>query len=186
MKFIPFAIVSIAAFAVAACTPNHPPTEYGDESATGGPRTPPPEAISGGGATGGLQQRDVNAGAARLFDETTGQWNPAAVLTTVYFGYDKYNVEVSEREKLTNVLDKAKHTKIIVAGYTDYFGTDQYNHGLSDKRANSVKTYLVSLGVPDANIEIQAFGKRYARNGGTRTEVADDRRAVIVNADYKP
>jgi hypothetical protein len=44
----------------------------------------------------------------------------------------------------------------------------------------------VSVGVPESSIEIQAFGKRYARPNGSRAEVNEDRRAVVVNADYKP
>lgn len=106
-------------------------------------------------------------------------------MATVYFGFDKYSVSPSEGTKLSTIAHQAQGTKLIVAGYTDHFGTDQYNIGLSDKRAQSVKNYLVTLGVPEANIEIKAFGKQYARTGGTKDEVREDRRAVVVDANFK-
>jgi outer membrane protein OmpA-like peptidoglycan-associated protein len=193
MKFLSLALVSVVALAMAGCTPNHPPTKYGNETITNAPLTPAPAPDAGafGGGTGGptttndLPLRDT-ANFAVQADPTTGEWPQAAVFTIVYFGFDKFIPESTERAKLDNILAAAKDARVIVAGYTDHYGTEQYNQGLSDKRANSVKNYLVRLGVPEARIEVQAFGKQFARVGGNRDEVAADRRVVVVNADYKP
>jgi peptidoglycan-associated lipoprotein len=186
MKIFTFVLLSLGLLTM-GCTPTHPPAPDSESNAGGMAPPAPPTGTLSGGEDGGLRQRDKNAtNASALFDSTTGRYNAAAVLTTVYFGFDKYNVEVTERAKLAAISEQTAKLRIIVAGYTDHFGTEQYNHGLSDRRAQSVKNYLVSLGTPDANIEIQAFGKQYARPSGSHAEVADDRRAVIVNADYKP
>ena len=46
-----------------------------------------------------------------------------------------------------------------IDGHTDTQGTDTYNRTLGLKRAESVKTYLVSLGIPEETIQVQSFGK---------------------------
>ena len=46
-----------------------------------------------------------------------------------------------------------------IDGHTDTQGTDTYNRALGLKRAESVKTYLVSLGIPEETIHVQSFGK---------------------------
>jgi peptidoglycan-associated lipoprotein len=179
MKSLHIALFSLAAVA-AGCTPQYPPSDYG-----AGSRGPVSIGDTiGGGENGDLLNRPKDTNTAAFFKD--GEWNPAAVFTTIYFGFDKYGVQDTERTKLNAILEQAKNAHLIVAGYTDHFGTDLYNQSLSDKRAQSVKNYLVSLGIPDANIEIQAFGKHYSKPTGNRDQVAGDRRAVVVNADYKP
>ena len=48
---------------------------------------------------------------------------------------------------------------IVLAGHTDKSGSDQYNQGLSQRRADSVKSYLAGKGVPDAAMTTEAFGE---------------------------
>jgi outer membrane protein OmpA-like peptidoglycan-associated protein len=186
MKLFQVALLSLAAAALVGCGPKNAPSGYDKD---GNPIYNDPSLNSSlhGGADGdGLGMRGSGAGenAAGLFDSATGRYNRAAIMSTVYFGFDRYNVDPSERSKLDAIAASAGNTKLIVAGYTDHFGTDQYNLGLSDKRAQSVKNYLVRTGIPEGNIEIQAYGKQYARQSGSKAEVAEDRRVDIVNADY--
>ncbi|MDR2512543.1 MAG: OmpA family protein [Puniceicoccales bacterium] len=182
MKLFSLSLLALAVLATGCETPPaNPPAEYGSDAGAGHGLS----AFAGGGP--GLPTRSVTAsGAFSAFDATTGEWDARAVLTIVYFGFDKYNVGPAERAKLDAIAANAQNIRVIVAGYTDRFGTDQYNHGLSDRRAQSVKQYLVGLGVPEANIEIQAFGKQYAKPSGSRSDLAGDRRAVVVNASYQP
>lgn len=49
--------------------------------------------------------------------------------------------------------------KVVVEGHTDEQGTREYNLALGARRANSVKEYLVSLGVPDDRLQTVSYGK---------------------------
>ncbi|MGA0134084.1 MAG: OmpA family protein [Opitutales bacterium] len=142
---------------------------------------------SGGGNSGGPTGLDTRppgfgdmAGWVR-----SGNIPPEAILTTVYFDFDRYTVSAAERGKLNAISGRARETKIIVAGYTDHFGTEEYNLGLSDRRAQSVREYLVGLGCANANIEIIALGEQQAdKNAAGRQSGAKDRKAIVVDVNY--
>ncbi|MDR0535071.1 MAG: OmpA family protein [Puniceicoccales bacterium] len=187
MKLLPYAFA--AAIALSGCAEgNHEPTIFGDadalnsKSATGQGPSPIVSNVAPVD-DGGLGARRDSSSNTVSFNEATGEYDPAAVVATIYFGFDKYVVSTSEQSKLAAL--NATGANLIAAGYADYFGTDQYNQALSDRRANSVKNYLTGIGYQDGKIEIQAFGKRYAKQGGSRADVAKDRRVVIVNRDHK-
>jgi len=115
----------------------------------------------------------------------SGNIPPEAILTTVYFGFDKYTVESKERAKLDAISGQAQNTKLIIAGYTDQFGTEEYNLGLSDRRAQSVREYLVKLGSTQTNIEVLALGEQEAdKNATGRDSGSRDRKAIVVDANY--
>lgn len=105
-----------------------------------------------------------------------------AKLAVVYFGFDKFNVEESERAKLDAAIDAVKRGNIYIIGYSDYFGTEEYNLALSDKRAQAVKNYLMRIGADDS-AQIQALGEAYAVQNGTREEVAEDRKVIVVDGN---
>ncbi|MFZ4263496.1 OmpA family protein [Sphingobacterium sp. HJSM2_6] len=65
-----------------------------------------------------------------------------------------------ELSKLANVL-KGNQSKanVRVDGHTDATGTAEYNQWLSDKRAASVKKFLVDSGIPDARVSIKGWGQ---------------------------
>ena len=110
---------------------------------------------------------------------------PEAILATVYFDFDRYNVSAAERGKLDAVAARVKGTKVIIAGYTDTFGTEEYNLGLSDRRAQSVRDYLVGLGANQANSEIMALGSQQAdKSAAGRQSGAKDRKAIVVDVNY--
>lgn len=52
-------------------------------------------------------------------------------------------------------------TSINVSGYTDSTGSDIFNQSLSERRANSVASYLVRSGVQHGRIQARGFGERY-------------------------
>ncbi len=59
------------------------------------------------------------------------------------------------------VLKEFDETSINVSGYTDSTGSDMYNQELSERRANSVASYLVRAGVLHGRIQSRGFGERY-------------------------
>jgi outer membrane protein OmpA-like peptidoglycan-associated protein len=109
---------------------------------------------SGNGGSGGPESIDTRSANARrdalAAAILAGNIPPEAILTTVYFDFDKYTVSASERAKIDAVAGRVKATDVIIAGYTDHFGTEEYNLGLSDRRAQSVREYLVKSGANQA------------------------------------
>ena len=145
--------------------------------------------VSGSGSTGGADTLDIRSANQRrdalAAAILAGNIPPEAILTTVYFEFDKYTVSASERAKIDAIAGRVKATDIIIAGYTDHFGTAEYNLGLSDRRAQSVREYLVKSGANEARSEIMALGSQQAdKNAAGRQSGAKDRKAVIVDVNY--
>ncbi|WP_410207514.1 OmpA family protein [Fusobacterium sp.] len=105
---------------------------------------------------------------------------PEAIL----FDFDKSEVKDSVKDSL-NILGKAltenKDIKIKINGHTDFIGTDQYNLGLSVKRANAIKNYLAGRGVSRNNISIEGYGKQSpVASNATSTGRAQNRRVEFI------
>jgi len=62
-------------------------------------------------------------------------------------------------DKIAKDLSKIKLEVIIAVGNTDSVGTDAYNMALGQRRAQSVKAYLVSKGVDGSRIYTESKGK---------------------------
>lgn len=81
---------------------------------------------------------------------------------TVYFDFDKSDIDVASKEKLDHVLSKLKNNLVLVieiGGYTDEKGTDKYNLDLGYKRAKAAADYLIDQGIPGNRIRIKSYGK---------------------------
>jgi OmpA-OmpF porin, OOP family len=80
------------------------------------------------------------------------------------FDFDKAVLRPDGRAAIDNdVISKlpgvAKLELVLVTGHTDRIGTQQYNQRLSERRADAVRDYLVSRGVPKDRIETLGMGK---------------------------
>jgi peptidoglycan-associated lipoprotein len=143
--------------------------------------------LASGNGTGGSTTLDFRPEGFGPMAEAIRNGNipPEAILATVYFDFDRYNVSASERGKLDAIAARVKGTKVIIAGYTDTFGTEEYNLGLSDRRAQSVRDYLVGVGANQANSEIMALGSQQADKAAAgRQSGAKDRKAIVVDVNY--
>ena len=87
----------------------------------------------------------------------------------VQFAYDSYEVSGSEQAKIQQVASaiKASPGNLIVAGFTDDRGTDEYNRGLGERRAQSVRQALINDGVPAGKIQTVSFGKEMPADPGS-------------------
>ena len=65
----------------------------------------------------------------------------------------------TELDKLVRLLEDYKDRRLIVTGHTDATGTADYNLWLSEKRAESVKSHLVSQGIAENRFTIQGLGQ---------------------------
>jgi len=98
----------------------------------------------------------------------------------VYFAFDQYDLDAEAMGLLSRnarILREADVT-ILVAGHCDERGTIEYNLALGEKRANAVRDYLISLGVPARQLRVTSYGenKPFAR-GSDENAWALNRRA---------
>lgn len=80
----------------------------------------------------------------------------------ITFAYDRYDIQPQFQQTLDQVaqtLAAYNQTYIDVLGHTDSTGSDAYNQGLSERRAQSVASYLTSRGVQPARIATRGFGE---------------------------
>src|SRR5690554_4243198 len=81
---------------------------------------------------------------------------------TVNFAFDSSELTStaqSNLDKIVRVFKQNPKTHIMIYGYTDSVGRDEYNMKLSRSRANSVKAYLVSKGIGTRRITAQGMGE---------------------------
>lgn len=80
-----------------------------------------------------------------------------------------------------SLTERAPGTKIIVEGHTDTQGSEEFNLELSTRRAEAVRNFLVSHGVPEDRIETQGYGfSRPLAPNKTAEGRANNRRVEIV------
>jgi outer membrane protein OmpA-like peptidoglycan-associated protein len=105
-------------------------------------------------------------------------------MSDVLFDFNKYTLKPEAREKLAKVsgiLLGYPNLKLQVEGYTDNIGSEEYNQKLSEERADSVRTYLVSQSVTDSNVTAAGFGKSHpVADNSTSAGRAENRRVELV------
>lgn len=87
----------------------------------------------------------------------------------VYFGYDSFTVDGAEIAKIKEVAAKLKGSSqtVIIAGFTDERGTEEYNRGLGERRALAVRQVLIDDGLKAGNIQTVSFGKEMPADPGS-------------------
>ena len=78
------------------------------------------------------------------------------------FDFDKAVVREDGKVKLDQVVAKAKQINlevVLAVGHTDWIGSKGYNQKLSERRAQAVKAYLVSKGIPADRIHASGMGE---------------------------
>ena len=100
-----------------------------------------------------------------------------------FFDFDKDTLKPEGRQVLDQVasqVDTINLETLIAVGHTDSIGTEQYNQGLSERRAASVKNYLVSKGIPADRIYTEGKGElNPVASNATREGRAQNRRVEI-------
>ena len=103
-----------------------------------------------------------------------------ARFSPVYFGFDSSSVGSGEKPKLLAVADFARgnSNSIIIAGFTDERGTPEYNRGLGERRALSVREELIRMGVNGGRLQTVSFGAEMPVDPGSNESAwAKNRRA---------
>jgi peptidoglycan-associated lipoprotein len=124
----------------------------------------PIDGVSGGPIPGSQEDLVVNVG------------------DRIFFGTDRYDIDSEARgvlERQANWLAQHPGLTITVEGHADERGTREYNLALGERRANSVKNFLVALGVDPRRVETVTYGKeRPAVPGVNESAWAQNRRGV--------
>jgi OOP family OmpA-OmpF porin len=112
---------------------------------------------------------------------------PLTAASMVYFDFDKWNIKSAYYRTLDDFaayLNDNPGARAEIAGHTDSTGTESYNMGLSERRANAVKQYLLRKGVDGYRITTVGYG--YSRPiGSNKTSAgrAQNRRAELRASD---
>lgn len=106
----------------------------------------------------------------------------------VLFAFNKYELKPEARErlaKISGIVLAYPDLKLEIDGYTDSVGSDEYNEQLSDKRAESVRDFLVSNGVNMNNVVARGMGKAdpVADNSTAQGRQLNRRVELIVSGD---
>jgi peptidoglycan-associated lipoprotein len=153
-------LIAAATLSLAACAskpkPNPDPGPPPGPDAPG-PYTPPP-------GPGGVDSRPI-PGSSQDFIINVGDF--------VYFDLDSYSIRADAAPVLDAQaawLRRYPNVRIRIEGNADERGTREYNLALGSRRANSVKDYLASRGVPASRITTLSNGKERPVDPGTSEE----------------
>jgi len=85
-----------------------------------------------------------------------------AKIQDIHFDFDRYDIRSDAMpvlQEVASMLLRNRNLKVITEGHADERGTSEYNLALGDRRANSVREHLISLGVPSGRIETISYGE---------------------------
>ncbi len=87
----------------------------------------------------------------------------------VYFAFDSTSVSGSERGNVEQVAQflRSNGNSVIIAGFTDERGTPEYNRGLGERRAQSVREALIQAGADPGKIQTVSFGAEMPADPGS-------------------
>jgi outer membrane protein OmpA-like peptidoglycan-associated protein len=109
-------------------------------------------------------------------------------MSDVLFDFGKYTLKPAAREKLakiSGIVLAHPGLALQIEGYTDSVGSDQVNQQLSERRADTVRDYLIEQGVAGSAITAKGFGKAspVASNDTADGRSKNRRVQLVVNGD---
>jgi peptidoglycan-associated lipoprotein len=138
----------------------------------------PPGACNSSTDCGDGQECQNNKCVAASAQQGQCNWEP------VRFGFNEYTLPSDAQGRLSELAQCIKDAgagRIELAGHADERGTEEYNLQLSNKRAASVRKYLLDLGIPANRLKAVGYGEnRPAEQGATEDAWAANRRVEFV------
>lgn len=134
----------------------------------------------------GAKVERVGEGIDVTFDEN----NPDGTKAGVYFETNKYNISANSKlalDKLQKIFAEYPETNILIEGHTDNVGTDTYNMGLSERRADAVGNYLRLAGVASSRLIIKWYGESQPKveNTSDANRALNRRVQFVITANEK-
>ncbi len=127
---------------------------------------------------------DAEEDAGKGSDKETGVSQKKLVeLQKVYFDYDSSDIKNDARDVLqvnAEIIQNDISGDILIEGHCDERGTDEYNLALGQRRAESVKRYLVTFGISDMKLTTISYGETKPEvDGHDESAWRLNRRAVL-------
>lgn len=134
----------------------------------------------------GAKVERVGEGIRVTFDET----NPDGSKTGVYFATNKYDINANAKlalDKLIKIFNEYPDTELLIEGHTDDVGKDEYNMGLSQRRAEAVSGYLAGMGIAPERLITKWYGEAQpiADNSTTEGKALNRRVEFVITANSK-
>ena len=101
----------------------------------------------------------------------------------VFFGYNSAELDSDAQELLQDQVAwiKQHNVSVTIEGHCDERGTREYNLALGEKRAQAVKNFLTSMGIPNSRVSTISYGKeRPAVVGSNDGAWSQNRRSVTT------
>jgi outer membrane protein OmpA-like peptidoglycan-associated protein len=101
----------------------------------------------------------------------------------ILFDVDKYALKTNARTNIKNLSNSLKNnldTDILIVGHTDATGSDNYNLRLSERRAASVRSYIIAQGITATRLSTEGRGEKEIGDNETEAGRALNRRVEIV------
>ena len=117
-----------------------------------------------------VEKKEISEGLPRQYEHTL-KFSPELMenkigstykLQNVYFDYNKWDIRddaVNDLKGLAAVLKNNPDVRVELGSHTDNRGPAAYNKSLSKKRANSVKQFLVDLGIDAKRLDSKGYGE---------------------------
>jgi len=129
----------------------------------------------------GQMQGDVYTG------DDTVEYLATGVKDRVFFATNKTVLTTAARDVLRKQaawMRKNKKITVSIEGHADERGTREYNLALGERRANSVKDYLLTYGISGSRLSVISYGKERPVNSGSNPLAwSQNRRSVTVKAN---
>lgn len=141
---------------------------------------------------GSIQADDIIAALAPARGTRIEAGAPPTVRLPIYFEFDSTQLRPEAVELLDKVgaalsAEELAAFRFSVEGHTDSVGSEEYNNGLSSRRAVAVEDYLVNAGVPSARLEALGRGESapVAPNESSQGRQRN-RRVELINLGAQP
>jgi outer membrane protein OmpA-like peptidoglycan-associated protein len=124
----------------------------------------------------------------QVSDLQTQETERGVVLTlgSVLFETEKATLQTGAQrtvQKVAEFLNQYPERKILIEGFTDSRGNDDYNQKLSEERAQAVRELLVTSGVDAQRVEVQGYGEQYplASNDNSAGRQQNRRVEIVIS-----
>jgi outer membrane protein OmpA-like peptidoglycan-associated protein len=150
-----------------------------------------------GGVTGAVigkkmdkQAKEIEKDVPGAKVERVGEGIVVEFSEKILFGFDRSdltNSATKNLDKLSTILQKYPDTDIEIQGHTDNVGTENYNEGLAERRANAVTGYLRAKGISSSRMKPIGYGEAAPKYANTSENGRSQNRRVefLITANEK-